>query len=249
IKGDQYCFFENNDFNQLTNSQDKSLGVEIQTEIFAFNQVAPLGDALFIDYTIINRSNNTYTDFYMGQWSDLDIGNPLDDFVGTDVGRDMIYGYNGDNDDEGITGYGINPPAQGIIFLNHPLSKSLSFNNINSLAILENDIIDEQAHFLLSGKWADGTPLTFGGTGYDPTSLNFCSYMFPNNTDSAFVGQTWSEETASNYPDDRRVIGSTGPFVLPIGGRIKLSLAYLYARGTSGNSVAELKAAADIINP
>ena len=249
IKGDQYCFFVNNDFNQLTNSQDKSLGVEIQTEIFAFNQVAPLGDALFIDYTIINRSNNTYTDFYMGQWSDLDIGNFLDDFIGTDVGRDMIFGYNGDNDDEGISGYGINPPAQGIIFLNHPLSKSFAFAPTNPPPAIGDTENDEQIHNLLSGKWSDGTPLTYGGSGYDPASSNICSFTYPSNTDPAFLGQTWSEETASNFPQDRRVIGSAGPFVLPIGGRIKLSLAYLYARGTSGNSVAELKAAADIINP
>ncbi len=247
IKGDQYCFFINNDFKQLSVPLDKSLGIEIQTEIFAFDQVAPLGYALFIDYTIINRSNNTYSDFYLGQWSDLDIGNYQDDFIGTDVGRDMIFGYNGDNDDETTFGYGLNPPAQGIIFLNHPLVKSLSFANTISTGIT--DLTDEQIHNLLTGKWSDGTPQTFGGTGYDPASSNICSFTYPSNTDPAFPGQTWSEETESNIPQDRRIMGSVGPFVLPIGGKIKLSLAYLYARGTSGNSVAELKAAADIINP
>ena len=37
----------------------------------------------------------------------------------------------------------------------------------------------------LRGIWKDGTPMTFGGNGYDPTNPNAipAGYMFPGDTD------------------------------------------------------------------
>ncbi len=246
IKGDEYCFFVNNDAPRYLN--EKSLGVEIHTSLYSYNTNNYLGNVIFVEYNIINRSMNTYSDFYIGQWSDLDIGNPIDDYVGTDVGRDMIFGYNGDNDDEGASGYGLNPPAQGIIFLDKPLSHSKFYLNYFTYPQFDPGN-NEGVYLALKGKHLNGSALTFGGNGYDTLSTDYANYMFPGTTDSAHSGQNWSEESVGNFPQDRRVLGSTGPYLLAPNQREKLTIAYLYSRGTSGNSVAELKADADLLNP
>ncbi|MBK8414465.1 MAG: hypothetical protein IPL22_08120 [Bacteroidetes bacterium] len=75
--------------------------------------------------------SESYTNFRTGIWIDYDLGNATDDYVGTDVSLDMIYAYNGDSDDETTSGYGINPPAQGVYFLNQTLSGSMTYDNIN----------------------------------------------------------------------------------------------------------------------
>ncbi len=249
IKGDEFCFIVNNDLNYRSGfPNEKSFGVEIHTSVYSYSDSNYLGNVIFIEYDIINRSSNTYSDFYIGHFSDLDIGNPYDDYIGTDVGRDMIYGYNGDIDDEGVNGYGLNPPAQGIIFLNKVLSHSLNFNNfLPSGQSFPNN--SSELYFALKGKWVDGTSLTYGGTGYDPFSTNFTNYVFPGDTDPAYLSQDWSEITEGNIPSNRRILGSTGPYLLAPNQREKLTIAYLYSRGTSGNSVAELKADADLLNP
>ena len=36
--------------------------------------------------------------------------------------------------------------------------------------------------------------------------------MFPGDTDPAFPGQTWTEQTAGNVPDDRRFLQTAGKF-------------------------------------
>ncbi len=249
IKGDEFCFIVNNDLRrEILFTNEKALGVEIHTSVYSFNASGYLLNVIFVEYDIINRSLNTYSDFYIGHWSDLDIGNPSDDYVGTDVGRNMIYGYNGDNDDEGVLGYGLNPPAQGYIFLNKPLSYSMYFNN--AAPEPQEDVSNNYEGFLaLQGKWRDGNSQTFGGDGYDTLSTNYANYIFPGTTDPAHPGQDWSEISEGNLPSDRRVLGSTGPYLLAPNQREKLTIAYLFSRGTSGNSVAELKADADLLNP
>jgi hypothetical protein len=79
-----------------------------------------VNNATFYSYQVINRSSLTFTDMYFGQWVDPDLGNYSDDFVGCDVGRGLGYCYNGDADDEGPQGYGLNPPTVGVDFLQGP---------------------------------------------------------------------------------------------------------------------------------
>ena len=53
-------------------------------------------------------------------FTDFDIGNPEDDYVGCDVDRSTFYGYNGDSIDQNNGagfGYGAYPPYQGVSFL------------------------------------------------------------------------------------------------------------------------------------
>ena len=74
----------------------------------------------FYSTKIINRGFTTLNECYMGQWVDADLGNYADDYVGCDVGRGLCFCYNGDDDDEGVLGYGLNPPTIGVDYFEGP---------------------------------------------------------------------------------------------------------------------------------
>ena len=76
----------------------------------------------FYKYQILNRSNVVLNDTYFGQWVDPDLGNAVDDYVGCDVNRGLGFCYNGDADDDGAGGYGVNPPAVGVDFFQRSFS-------------------------------------------------------------------------------------------------------------------------------
>ena len=66
---------------------------------------------------------------------------------------------------------------------------------------------------LLSGRWKDGTPFTFGGTGYDPLSNDVIPFAFPNRPDG--MGWTMANENLEGF--DTRTIQASGPFRLDPG--------------------------------
>ncbi len=265
IKGDQAVYFIFNDDATLnTESGGQKMGVEIHGMAYGFNcpEDTALDNALFMEYTIINRSSNDYHDVYVGLWNDIDLGNAQDDYVGSDPLRNLFFAYNGDQEDEdlqGKEGFGVNLPAQGIRLLKGPKlddngiddQPDLSFTgNYNGFGMGDGVIDNEeaglysimyhnndqgptgdpsnaQAHYnYMRATWLDGTPLTFGGTGYAPGDPNATPsrFMFPDSTDTLNFStggitpnpssNPWTEVTAGNPPGDRRIIGSVGPFNL-----------------------------------
>ena len=85
---------------------------------------AALAQTVFMRVHIVNQSANTYTDTRLGLFTDFDLGNYADDYVGTDAQRNLCYVYNADNLDEassGGPGYGPEPPAFGVVLLKGPL--------------------------------------------------------------------------------------------------------------------------------
>ena len=121
IKGQQAIYFIRNSDRTLADGVAPS-GLEFHGLVYVYDcsEDSAINHTIFVDYTIYNRSSYTLTDCYFGQWTDFDIGNSTDDYVGCDVARGTFYAYNGDNFDEdanGVTGYGSFPPAQGVTFL------------------------------------------------------------------------------------------------------------------------------------
>ncbi len=119
--GDECLFFifnDKGDFHGKT--QGQSLGLEVRGMLYSFHSDSDdmLENTVFLKYMIINQSSQSLMDTYIGLWSDFDIGNSVDDYVGTNVLRSAIYGYNGDETDQG--GYEDMPPMQGIVFLSGP---------------------------------------------------------------------------------------------------------------------------------
>ena len=124
IRGDQCIFYIINDLRPHLETGGEALGIEIHCMAYEYNNGIsnPLDNTVFYSFKIFNRSAHTYRDTYIGLFTDIDIGNSNDDFVGCDVSRGAYYGYNGDSvDGNGEAGtYGNNTPAQGIVILGGP---------------------------------------------------------------------------------------------------------------------------------
>lgn len=100
---------------------NKTAGIEVQSYIywFEYDTTENFVHVVFQKNRLISRTTN-FTEFAVGTYSDLDIGNPFDDYYGTNVSLSTAYNYNGDNYDEnfsGNLGFGENNPIAGIITL------------------------------------------------------------------------------------------------------------------------------------
>jgi len=124
IKGDQAVAFIINDAAGFHHESGGGiLGIEIHGMAYGFNSTdSILNNTLFLNYKIISfNSPSSIDSCYIGNWTDFDLGYYDDDYIGCDVSRNMYYVYNGDgNDEANLGGYGIDPPAQGVIFLKGP---------------------------------------------------------------------------------------------------------------------------------
>lgn len=98
----------------------------------------------------------------------------------------------------------------------------------------------------LNGYWKDGTPLSYGGTGYstEPDALP-CAFIFPGDDDplgtgtNGLVQDPWAEVDPST--PDRRSIMSMNAFTLEPGEHVDLLIAYVYARAGNGGPLASVQ--------
>jgi len=124
LHGDQCVWWVMNDVgnNHLSSNSSYPLGMEFRCQAFAFSSGDDdLSNATFYEYKIISHlTTTTINNTWFGFWVDADLGNYLDDYVGCDVQRGLGYTYNGDMTDEGISGYGTNPPAIGLDIIHGP---------------------------------------------------------------------------------------------------------------------------------
>ncbi len=140
IRGDQAIYFIFNDDRTFhTGTQGKPLGIEIHGMAYEFNDESDsaLWNTVFVHYDLINRSDTTYYDTYFGNFVDSDLGNPYDDYVGSNVRLGAMIEYNGDGFDEDVTssggnffaGYGDKLPAVGITMLGGPFMDADNSDN------------------------------------------------------------------------------------------------------------------------
>lgn len=279
--GDETIFFVFNDRGNVhteTNSAE-TIGLEIRAQAFGFTTNDEINDMSFYNFKIINRSVETLNQTYFGTWVDSDIGNYIDDYVGCDVNRGLGYSYNGDENDDGALGYGLNPPAIGLDFFRGPkadngdgvdndfdgcvdctfdsegnpipdvdlpelisMSKFVYYNN--NIGGFDPNTTNPQTapHFYnyLIGRWKNGQPMTYGENAFNPNN-SITNYMFPGDTDPAFPGQTWTEESANNTPGDRRFLVSAGPFTLEPGAVNFITTGLVWARANTGGAFASVQ--------
>lgn len=123
LYGDQTIWWVYNDKgNTHTETQAASLGFEIRAQAFSFTSNDEVNNMTFNNYRVLNKSTFRLTDTYFGTWFDADLGNAFDDIIGSDIARGLGYVYNGDSDDDGARGYGLNPPAIGFDFFQGPFA-------------------------------------------------------------------------------------------------------------------------------
>ena len=267
IKGDQALYVILNDKGNVKEPISPSMNAEIHVMYYGFDNTAnsPVYNTLFSEFRIINRGQINLKDFYAGLWIDFDLGNYNDDFVGCDTTTNRFYVYNGDNYDNDsatqvfmgqttynpVNGYGANPPAQSVAFLDQKMSHFMYYNN-DSNPVNGNPSVANDHYNYLRGVWRNNSQLTYGGDGTNQANAP-ADYMFAGDPVTA-IG--WSERNtlysqgtpSANVPSDRRGMGSIGPFNLNAGQELKFTVAYNYSRGTSNlNSVTQSRADAIVV--
>jgi hypothetical protein len=256
IKGDQALYLILNDKGNYKTPASRYIGAEVHVMYYGYNnsEIEPVYNTVFSEYRIINRGQINMQDMYAGIWSDFDLGNWSDDYVGCDTTTNRFFVYNGDNfdDDTVITihpgtiqaatfnpnGYGLNPPVQSVTFLDRHMSHFVYYNNDPGFRN-GNPTGAKDYYNYLRGIWLNNDPITYGGDGTNQNNSP-ATHMFAGDP----VAQTgWSERNtlttpSSNVPYDRRALGSFGPFNLYPGQEVKFTVAYTYSRGNSNlNSV------------
>lgn len=130
--GDQTLWWVFNDKGNIhTETNGQAIGLEIRAQAFAFATNDEINNMTFYAYQVINRSTISLTNTYFANWSDPDLGDYSDDFVGCSVPDGLGFCYNGDEDDGTGQGnsYGKNPPASGVDFFRGPLKDPDGIDN------------------------------------------------------------------------------------------------------------------------
>ncbi|MES2779586.1 MAG: T9SS type A sorting domain-containing protein [Bacteroidota bacterium] len=245
IKGDQCMYVIMNDDFVHTESTGKPLKFEIHRMVYAYAIPSSLSNTLFVDYKVINKSTYIYDSLLFSSFVDFDLGNYIDDYVGTDTSRNMIYAFNGDANDENAMGYGTTPPAQACVILNHKLMSSMYYNNTFA-HINGNPAVATDYYNYMQGKWKNGASKHAGDSGFAVGSpVTVFSY---GGDPCANTG--WWEGSASIMPGDRRILATIESRTLLPEQSLEVSMAFVYARATSGDNIASvcaLKSAVDSV--
>ena len=264
--GDETAFFVANDLDTVKSQYfagSNPIGLEIQHTIYGYKSDGFLGDVLFKNYEMINKSNYTIDSMYIGLWSDGDLGDAGDDYVGCDSALNLAYFYNGDNDDKYF--YGIAPPAIGYTVLQGVVAKG---NNNDSVIVEGNwkngykDLGMTTFIPILKGPFSG--PIDFMQGSYQgsielnnlmkgrinngslflgwKSGLPLGHYPFGGDPETQIGMVEGPNSDVAIYPGDRRLGLSSGPFTFAPGDTQTVTIAILLARGSSNlNSVTKLK--------
>jgi len=227
---DQMIFWVINDNGQIHGRTGGSpIGVQINCLAFAYQTADALNDMTFYTFEITKKTPNPLFSTYMGVFVDPDLGDATDDYVGCDTTRGMGFLYNA-NPVDGT--YGPNPPILGIDYFEGPLDDNgnqLGLSSfvyfINSGPAIQQDP-DDAPEFrnFQTGKWKDGTPITFGGTGTTGNDFtNYCLSGNPNDPLPAWSGASTPQITGADF----RFVQNSGPFTLQPGDPQRISIGAL----------------------
>jgi photosystem II stability/assembly factor-like uncharacterized protein len=242
------------------------LYAEVHLIAWGFDDKPHLENVQFLKWDVINKSKVQWQSAYFSIYNDVDLGGSDDDFIGCDTNRGLGYCYNGDNNDEGLYGYGINPPAVGIQFLNcfpgYASLSSFGFALCTGCGAPWCETAPngepEGAYNFMKGLKKDGTPWVIPPGG---SSNLITKYIFPGDPES---GQGWDEFDGRigncgnslsgpfipGTPFDRRFHMSYGSEnkILNPNDTQKVLIAQFMARGSNNlNSVTRLKLLSDTI--
>ncbi len=230
--GDEVLWFIMNDLDPSRTSNlygTAPIGVQVQTMVWGYNQTGPLGHMVFHKYIVINKGTDELEEAYFAWWSDPDLGDAGDDYVGIDTTLSLGFCYNGKARDDV---YGT-PPAAGYDFFQGPIVpgepddeaiynfgklkgwKNLEVSSfafyINSDPVYQDPDLGTvegggQMYNYLTGKLYDGQPFI------DPTSGEEVVFTLAGDP---ITKKGWIDGML-HAPDDRRMMMTTGPFTLNI---------------------------------
>ncbi len=230
FKGDQVLWWVFSDNGPVhTETHSKPLGVQIEAMATAYNRGDVLDRAIFYHYTIKNKSANTYQNFRVGQFADMDLGRYNDDYIGIDTARGMGIIYNAEPTD---AVYGTSMPMAGLMMLmlrNDSTATGagsfIYYNNDNSPS--GNPQVDTEYNNYLRCKFRGGMHLTNDFTVAGTPTVGYGSgpqakFVYPGDPANK---TEWSECSSGNLMSDRRFIIASGDLRFNAGSTITLDMA------------------------
>jgi len=214
-------FFDNGE-NNLT----QGATTDLDAYLFAFTLGCQgqdfLKNTIFFEFgRYYNSGIDRLDSLHWGIYADFDIGNPDDDYLGcvNEEQREMVFAYNSDTLNDNTIG--ANPPSIALMSLKGPFdvdSNPIQMSNVGMFFNKEaggtgNPTALNEFYNYLTGTWRDGTPITSGGTGYNPgnPSASPLKFLFPDHPTDP---NGWSELAENNPKKNRSCIVSYGPTVL-----------------------------------
>ena len=236
-----------------------SIGLEMQMTLWAYDfpNILPLRSTIFkrvrLIYTgRVDGPSGAHIDtMYISQWSDPDLGDHSDDFVGWDSTLQMGYVYNGRSIDSEYANFGLNPPAAGYTLLKGPVmgAETLVSNSFNSSIPGDIDIPNRGVY---SGtlQWFNRMEGFLARPGYpeqvpriNPITGAETKFWLDGNP---IEGEGWVDGLFSP-PGDRRMLMSTGPFEMALGDTQDIIIALIAGIGKNRlESIVEIRKAARI---
>ncbi len=240
VAEDMLWWIFNDAGNRHLQSGGQSLGAEIHATAWSFQCQGDslLNRTIYLRHAIHNKSISAWYNFRAGLWHDPKIGCGSDDYIGVDTTLRPSYWYNQDTNEDhpcgpnGNAGYGNNPPVQAMTLLNQPLHAYVYHTGSYSDS-LGTPIPTVNYYQHLNGVFMDGTPMTVGGSGYDPnSSAPTTRYAF---FDPPLQMGGWSMYQENLGSSDQYTLTSTRQDTIPSGGVFTLDVAYSYHRRTGNN--------------
>ena len=231
-----------------------AIGIELQITLwgYAFGASDPLGNVIFKKATMHYKGTPdtpdgaTMDDTYFALFSDPDLGNFTDDYVGCDVDLSFGYVYNGNRLDGVFNGiYNLACPAAGYDFLQGPVDTydvdgdgdSTNYLGMTSFAYYGAGaaISDpDQGSYTGSLQWYNLMEGFLPRPEY-PTQVPYTDYITGEITKFALSGDPVSGAGwIDGYilpPGDRRMSMASGPFQLALGGSADIVLGFAGGMG------------------
>ncbi|MCW8849708.1 MAG: T9SS type A sorting domain-containing protein [Melioribacteraceae bacterium] len=247
---DQSLWYVANDLDSIVAKSlygSPTMGVELQVTVWGYKDIQVLNNMVFKNYLLINKSKNDFKETYLSIWSDPDLGDAGDDFVGCDTTLSFGYAYNGD-DDDGT--YGANTPAvgfkllQGSIVPGNPSDnakfmgkyvagmKNLSMTSFpyhgkNSPEYNDPNLGDYFKGTLHFYNMMQGIGSSLGNPIINPITGEASNFAFSGDP----VTNTGWINSLTSPPGDKRLAINSGPFTMAAGDTQEVVIAQIIAGG------------------
>src|SRR5690554_649754 len=248
IKGDEASYQIIHEDRAHTNTGGDKVGAEVHMMLYHITSNNFIDSTTFVDVKVFNRGQNSFNDFKIAFYIDPDVGFSEDDYFGSAPSKNLMYAYNGNNNDPGMSGspgYGNNPPAVGIMSLNKTIKHSGTFH-MNGFApsYMSEPASAEDYWSYMNGKWIDGTDWTYGGNGHGGTNGS-TQHFFDGNP---YLGTGWTELDidgvgTTNQEGQRRILMTTEDEVFQPGDVLTYSYAVIVNR--QGNNLENVQGVID----
>ncbi len=168
-----------------TETNGDAIRMEVQVQAFAYKTNDEVNDMTFMRYKLINRAIETIDSTFFAMWVDPDLGCYLDDYIGCDTSRSLMYIYNQDGADGepgftcpgGVNTYGDEIPVLGVDYFRGPTAPKV----FGPDSLLYNPLPGETADTIIelgmsSFTYFNGANAT-QGTGDPATAPQFYNYL------------------------------------------------------------------------